>query len=548
MARIVNFIILILEIIAFSKSLKGRGIKKNFIFYTQISNCITFISSLLLVLFGGKDFVELLRFVSVSMLIMTFLVTTCILVPMSKDAKGLLFSGSGLFHHLLVPIVSTLSYMFLEKRMSITWAWLPVIITLAYGLIMLYLNYTERLEGPYPFFMIRKMSAKRTTLWMVCLMVVISVISSVVGYHKPMKTDIKYIFVHGLSGWGSYDAQYEFIPYWGTTGGDVIKYLNDQGYESYAASVDPKGSAWDRACELYAQLTGTRVDYGKVHSEKAGHERFGKDYSKNPLLKDFENSKFVLIGHSFGGATIRIFSEILRNGSADEIEGTDPDDLSNYFKGRSGEGMLSLVTLAAPTNGTTAYDLYEDPSFDPAKVYVPEEYIEKSNLMSNVSTPEYDGRQLWDYAAFDMHIDNALALNNTITTFDDVYYFAYPCASTKLNDNGELEPDPEITEGIFLKGATYMSRYTGQTAGGFAIDESWQPNDGLVNTVSAGAPLGQPSTAYESEDTTLPGIWNVMPTVTGDHMSLQGGLTKRVNVKPFYLELVEMIASLNHSS
>ncbi len=30
----------------------------------------------------------------------------------------------------------------------------------------------------------------------------------------------------------------------------------------------------------------------------------------------------------------------------------------------------------------------------------------------------------------------------------------------------------------------------------------------------------------------------------GDHMSLQGGLTKRVNVKPFYLELVKMTAGL----
>ena len=59
--------------------------------------------------------------------------------------------------------------------------------------------------------------------------------------------------------------------------------------------------------------------------------------------------------------------------------------------------MLALITLAAPTNGTTAYDLYEDPSFDVNTVSVPEEYIKKSEAMSGVSTPEYDGRQLWDY-------------------------------------------------------------------------------------------------------------------------------------------------------
>lgn len=546
MARILNLFIVLLEIIAFSKSIKWHSLKKNFVYYTQIANCMTFISSLLLVIFGGNAFVEVLRFLSVCLLIMTFLVTACVLVPMTRDPKGLLFSGSGLFHHLIIPIISTLTYFFLEKRASIIWIWLPIVFTLIYGLTMLYLNYTKRVEGPYPFFMIRSLGARLTTLWMVGLMVVMSVISLLVGYHKPLKTNVKYIFVHGLSGWGSYDLQYEFIPYWGTTSGDVIRYLNEQGYESYAASVDPKGSAWDRACELYAQLTGTRVDYGKAHSEKAGHERYGRDFSKDPLMEDFENSEFVLIGHSFGGATIRLFSEILRNGSAEEIENTDPDDLSDFFKGGSGEGMLALITLAAPTNGTTAYDLYEDPSYDINEIYVPQEYIEKSSLMSNVSTPAvYDGREQWDYAAYDMHIDNALALNDTITTFDDVYYFAYPCSSTVINDNGEVEPDPDITESIFLKGSIYMSRYTGTTAGGFTIDESWQENDGLVNTASAGAPIGQPSTEYDSTKATEPGVWNVMPTVRGDHMSLQGGLTKRVNVKPFYLELAGMLSSLS---
>lgn len=548
MARVLNLIIVIFEIIAFAICIKQRGIKKNFIYYTQISNVITLISSLLFVLLGGRTFVEVTRFLSVCMLIMTFLVTVLFLVPVTKDAKGLLFTGSGLFHHLIIPVMSTLSYMFLEKRVSIYWVWLPGAVTLVYGLIILYFNYTRQLEGPYPFFMIWKLGVKKTAIWMVCLMVVMTAISLLVSYHKPSKTDLKFIFVHGLSGWGSYDIQYEFIPYWGMTGGDVIRYLSEQGYESYAASVDPKGSSWDRACELYAQLTGTRVDYGKAHSTKAGHERYGKDYSNEPLLKDFEDSEFVLLGHSFGGATIRLFSEILKNGAADEIQSTDPEDLSGFFKGGSGDGLFAIITLAAPTNGTTAYDLYEDPSFDVNKIDVPEEYIKKSSAMSNVSTPQYDGRQLWDYAAYDMHIDNALALNDTITTFDNVYYFAYPCSSTRINTNGEVEPDPDITESLFLKGSTYMSRYTGTTAGGFLVDESWLPNDGLVNTVSAGAPLGQPETAYNNNKEIKPGIWNVMPTVAGDHMSLQGGLSKRVDVKTFYLEMAEMIRNCSRNN
>ncbi len=43
------------------------------------------------------------------------------------------------------------------------------------------------------------------------------------------------------------------MKYWGMQNGDLMKYLNSLGYDCYAASVAPTGSAWDRACELYAE-------------------------------------------------------------------------------------------------------------------------------------------------------------------------------------------------------------------------------------------------------------------------------------------------------
>ena len=89
-----------------------------------------------------------------------------------------------------------------------------------------------------------------------------------------------------------------------------------------------------------------------------------------------------------------------------------------------------------------------------------------------------------------------------------------------------------------------MSRYEGSTKGGFVIDKTWQPNDGLVNEISAGAPFGAPQSSYTDESEILPGQWYVMPTVRGDHMSLQGGLTKRTRVKPFYLELAKLVAGI----
>ena len=75
------------------------------------------------------------------------------------------------------------------------------------------------------------------------------------------------------------------------------------------------------------------------------------------------------------------------------------------------------------------------------------------------------------------------------------------------------------------------------------IDESWQQNDGLVNTLSATAPFGAPAKDFDINNIEK-GMWNIMPTYDGDHMSLQGGLMKPNEVKGFYVEHLSMINSL----
>ena len=337
-------------------------------------------------------------------------------------------------------------------------------------------------------------------------------------------SELQYIFVHGLSGWGRYDKTYRFAPYWGTRNGDLMEYLGGEGYRCHAASVDPIGSAWDRACELYAQLTGSVVDYGAEHSARCNHERFGTDYSDNPLIPDWNaGGKIVLLGHSFGGATVRLFAEILASGSAAELH--------------------ALVTLAAPTNGTTAYDLWDDPSFDPASVKVPKSELLMGKLFTGGSGRERDERIEDDFAAYDMHIDNALALNATIETRPDVYYFAVPCSATYPGKDGTQVPKTTWMEGMFRKTSRYMGAYSGITAGGVVIDDSWKENDGLVNTVSSYAPIGAPAQAFDGANI-QPGVWNEMPVFQGDHMSIIGGMTVKKDVRPFYLNLLQMIDAL----
>ena len=352
---------------------------------------------------------------------------------------------------------------------------------------------------------------------------------------------LTFVFVHGLSGWGSYDAQYQRFPYWGMRNGDLIRQLRDRGYEAYAASVSPHGSAYDRACELYAQLSGERTDYGAKHAARYGHERYGPDFSGRPLIPSFdESTKLVLFGHSFGGATIRLFADILKYGRSEECT----EDASSFFQGGKGERLFALYTLASPHNGTTAYDAYEDPQFLPESIPYNLKEIIAGKLMSSNNSKDQSKFHPEDCAAYDMHIDNALKLNRNCHLDENVYYFSQPCRITYKNKEGFLEPDEKNCELMFRRTSRVMGHYQGFTKSGLKIDESWQENDGLVNTVSAMYPLNQPHRSLKDTKAEK-GVWNVLEVMQADHMALQGGLSKKYEVLPYYLKMLEMITELN---
>lgn len=169
-----NCIVIVLEIIGFYISISDRK-WSIFAYYTQISNIITLISSLLLVAFGSGGFTTGLRYLSTCMLTMTFLITLCVLVPMGGGFKKLMLSGNGLYHHTLCPIISVASYIFWEQHNSVILV--PVLVTLLYGITMLYLNYIRKFDGPYPFFRVHNQSDTATALWIAVLITIITVIS-----------------------------------------------------------------------------------------------------------------------------------------------------------------------------------------------------------------------------------------------------------------------------------------------------------------------------------------------------------------------------------
>ena len=114
MGRFANILIIILEILGLRVSIGDRK-WRIFAYYTQISNLITIVSSIVYVFTGGPAW---LRYTSACMLTMTFAVTLFILVPFGGGFRRLMLSGNGLYHHTLCPVLSVISYILWEAVSS----------------------------------------------------------------------------------------------------------------------------------------------------------------------------------------------------------------------------------------------------------------------------------------------------------------------------------------------------------------------------------------------------------------------------------------------
>ena len=400
------------------------------------------------------------------------------------------------------------------------------------------------------------------------------------------------VYVHGLMGWGEHDQIYSAVPYWGLST-DLMPYMTSKGYESYAASVGPLSSAWDRACELYAQLTGTTVDYGAAHAAEYGHARYGATYDK-PLFEGWSASKKInLVGHSFGGATIRLFLDILADGSAEEQAAAKAagTEVSPFFQGGKADWVYSLTTLAAPHNGTTFLECCDnmaqfaaETSTAMAKLLGISDFKGVYDFQLDQFGIRKDDNETFaqalervlksdflshnDNAFLDLTIDKSLEINKGIAIQPNVYYFSYAGDQTSADPRtGNHYPTVSAIPSngmcaLMLSFSYNMGKYYDKyTAGGFYIDQSWRPNDGMVNTVSALYPTTTDKNTTEcrrqdgsqgwvnydgySDIAFRPGIWYVMPVTRADHMQFVGGIANKsiVQTHVFYLNLMDDIYS-----
>ncbi|PVH69107.1 alpha/beta-hydrolase, partial [Cadophora sp. DSE1049] len=216
------------------------------------------------------------------------------------------------------------------------------------------------------------------------------------------------ISVPGFATWGS--SVSEAINYWGGVE-NIPQLLADMGHTVIVPSIGPISSNWERACELYAQLTsqkftfhdptipkaqGTRgieIDYGTLHQSRFNYDRISHNrkaaivYTKSP--NDWENwvwskdNPVHFICHSHGGNTVRYLIHLME----DDSRRLHP----NYFNKDGKESWtISVVTLGTPHRGTTLTDI----------IFVSLDHIKTARIFTTLSFSDPEDR------AYDLQLDH----------------------------------------------------------------------------------------------------------------------------------------------
>ncbi|MCM1113871.1 MAG: hypothetical protein NC397_00080 [Clostridium sp.] len=384
---------------------------------------------------------------------------------------------------------------------------------------------------------------------------------------EKIRGEYPIILVHGMGAWGDGSPTEKDRPYWGESF-NMIPILREMGYKVHNPTVGSFSSAWDRACDLFAVLTGTKADYGAAHSKKFHHQRYGRDYTDCTLLdKPWDmQTKLHLVGHSFGGETIRLFTYLLEYGDAAERE-CSKDDCSPLFQGGHSNLIHSITTLASPHNGSPIANvaratfipnlffglasnivgvLGEKTIYD----FVLDQWKLSSPRSSNKRARFSTLKQLQfalskDNCIYDLTLKGAQELNKRIKKSDNIYYFSYTNRITQTTEKGRERCYSDDIFNFFKMSYPFLNNCAKFRINGKKLSRDWQPNDGIVPVKSGLYPFEENHTDFSGNEIKGTGIWHIMPTLErADHFdfcSVKQDGDKDAFVS-FYRDLFDLLA------
>ncbi len=424
----------------------------------------------------------------------------------------------------------------------------------------------------------KKVIAVVLSVCMIISLLSVSAFAKETTWDDVTKNEYPFVFVHGMGGWGAYEDNAP-MPYWGGMNfeglkmsvGDtnIVDVLKGKGVEVYEASVGPFSSAWDRACELYAQLTGTVVDYGEAHSKAHNHDRYGYSYEGKALMGenwDLETS-INIMGHSFGGPTVRLFASLMYYGDEAEVAATG-ENTSPLFTG--GHDVIhSVSTFSSPNDGTPIADFLVDLKLialiafagnllgclfgDEVMMWhlrfghfglTAKENEKKASFNIGNIVNFYNSN---DNCGYDMTIDGAKKLNEKIQVVPTAYYYSYTAIATEENIVGMQKL---TTPSLFSFSSLVLSAYEGKTIDGVEMTKEWAISDGIVPYASAKCPMKDIDKAKVYSDAIAAGEeietgrWYMMdPLMDFQHASYMGTVGWPVSVEDFYVNFINTVNS-----
>ncbi len=358
--------------------------------------------------------------------------------------------------------------------------------------------------------------------------------------------------------------------YWGGKN-NYVEMLQNKGHKIIEVSVGPLSSNWERAIEVYYQLKGGQIDYGKAHSNKYGVIQKPKNKFYKPLYINWdEKNPIHLVGHSMGAQTARMLQYLLENSFFEDVDNNILEE-SVLLKNKHNRMIKSITSISTPHDGTTLSGIITK-TIPFVQYFIGIAGLIDGNNFYNFDLEHWGFYRLknerWsnylnrlrkhkafktkNISSWDLSLSGAKVLNNFLVANSDVYYFSLVTSTTVPKDGSMFHTPSKGTSIITRSRAKILGTRSGFWDDGLSTDSLWYENDGVVNSISMYGPSTgsngpDPIVKFDINDILIPGQWYWQKIEGMDHWNIIGHLCDKerqlISIN-YFLEHAAVLKSL----